>query len=92
MVGSLTAAGPVMVMASTFANATYERLPLDEETEEGMEGRSAEGVAPMMGGGLPDPSAMPMYGGVPHNLLLPGGGQPGHGAEGSTWPQARPPY
>ena len=94
VVGSLTAAGPVMVMASTFANATYERLPLDEETEEAMEGRSAEGVAPMMGGGLPvpDPSAMPMYGGVPHNLLLPGGGQLGHGAEGSTWPQARPPY
>ena len=94
VVGSLTAAGPVMVMASTFANATYERLPLDEEAEEAMEGRSAEGVAPMMGGGLPvpDPSAMPMYGGVPHNLLLPGGGQLGHGAEGSTWPQARPPY
>ncbi|KAG2642038.1 AT-hook motif nuclear-localized protein 20-like [Panicum virgatum] len=94
VVGSLTAAGPVMVMASTFANATYERLPLDEEDEEAMEGRSAGGVAPMMGGGLPvpDPSAMPMYGGVPHNLLLPGGGQLGHGAEGSTWPQARPPY
>ena len=94
VVGSLTAAGPVMVMASTFANATYERLPLDEGAEEAIEGRPGGGVAPMMGGGLPvpDPSAMPMYGGVPHNLLLPGGGQLGHGAEGSTWPQARPPY
>ena len=27
VVGSLVAAGPVMVIAATFANATYERLP-----------------------------------------------------------------
>nr|CAD1820985.1 unnamed protein product [Ananas comosus var. bracteatus] len=33
VVGSLIAAGPVMVVASTFANATYERLPLEEEEE-----------------------------------------------------------
>ncbi|CAL5080241.1 unnamed protein product [Urochloa decumbens] len=96
VVGSLTAAGPVMVMASTFANATYERLPLDEEAEEAMEGRhGSAGVPPMMAG-LPDPSAMAMYGAVPVppnlNLLLPGGGQLGHGAEGSAWPHARPPY
>ncbi|OEL29106.1 AT-hook motif nuclear-localized protein 20 [Dichanthelium oligosanthes] len=88
VVGSLTAAGPVMVTASTFANATYERLPLDE-AEEAMEGRPGGGVPPMMGG-MPDPSAMPMYGAVPPNLLL-GGGQLGHGAEGA-WPHARPPY
>uniref|UniRef100_A0A0D9XAZ0 AT-hook motif nuclear-localized protein n=1 Tax=Leersia perrieri TaxID=77586 RepID=A0A0D9XAZ0_9ORYZ len=34
VVGTLTAAGPVMVIASTFANATYERLPLEEEDDE----------------------------------------------------------
>ena len=44
VVGSLTAAGPVMVMASTFANATYERLPLDEGAEE--QGRSQIKMAP----------------------------------------------
>ncbi|GAU38466.1 hypothetical protein TSUD_151890 [Trifolium subterraneum] len=29
--GSLVASGPVMVIAATFANATYERLPLEDE-------------------------------------------------------------
>lgn len=32
--GSLMASGPVMVIAATFANATYERLPLEEEQGE----------------------------------------------------------
>ncbi|KAG0494120.1 hypothetical protein HPP92_005114 [Vanilla planifolia] len=31
VVGALIAAGPVIVMAASFANAAYERLPLDEE-------------------------------------------------------------
>ncbi|RDX60443.1 AT-hook motif nuclear-localized protein 20, partial [Mucuna pruriens] len=36
--GSLVASGPVMVIAATFANATYERLPLeDEQGEEEMQ-------------------------------------------------------
>ena len=34
VVGSLVASGPVMVVAATFANATYERLPLEEEQGE----------------------------------------------------------
>ncbi|XP_058752658.1 AT-hook motif nuclear-localized protein 20-like, partial [Vicia villosa] len=34
VVGSLIAAGPVLVIAATFANATYERLPLEEEEED----------------------------------------------------------
>ncbi|KAJ1289060.1 hypothetical protein BS78_02G136200 [Paspalum vaginatum] len=90
VVGSLTAAGPVMVMASTFANATYERLPL-EEAEEDIEARPGGGGVPLAMGGLPDPSAVPMYGAVPPNLLT-GGVQLGHGGEGSAWPHARPPY
>ncbi|CAL0315730.1 unnamed protein product [Lupinus luteus] len=32
--GPLVAAGPVMVIAATFANATYERLPLEDEPGE----------------------------------------------------------
>jgi hypothetical protein len=104
VVGTLTAAGPVMVMASTFANATYERLPLDDAEEE--PGQAPPQLPPGPGGGLPlimggmaDPSAMPMFGGgaggVPPSLM-PGGGtasgaglQLGH--EGLAWAHARPP-
>ncbi|MFS7949912.1 putative AT-hook motif nuclear-localized protein 15-29 [Helianthus anomalus] len=56
VVGQLTAAGPVMVIAATFTNATYERLPLEDEVEGGeMEiERSSGGNAgnsPKSGGG-----------------------------------------
>ncbi|WOK92736.1 hypothetical protein Cni_G01427 [Canna indica] len=34
VVGSLIAAGPVIVIAASFTNVAYERLPLDEEEEE----------------------------------------------------------
>lgn len=87
VVGSLVAAGPVMVIASTFANATYERLPLDEE-EEGM-GPGGVGSGPLTGGpeqqmgaggsNIPDPSALPIYN-LPPNLVPNGGGQLGHDA------------
>lgn len=48
VVGSLVASGPVMVIAATFSNATYERLPLEEE-EEGAGAGGAQG--PLGGGG-----------------------------------------
>jgi predicted DNA-binding protein with PD1-like motif len=87
VVGALTAAGPVMVIASTFANATYERLPLDEAEEDHHQHQDA--APPMMGN--PSAMAMPMYG-VPANL---GGGPLGHAAaDGMSWlpAHARPPY
>lgn len=34
VVGSLVAAGPVVLMAASFANAVYERLPLEGEEED----------------------------------------------------------
>ncbi|KAI3441886.1 AT-hook motif nuclear-localized protein [Psidium guajava] len=34
VVGELTAAGPVIVIAASFTNVAYERLPLDEEDEQ----------------------------------------------------------
>ncbi|CAN6996044.1 hypothetical protein IGI04_018162 [Brassica rapa subsp. trilocularis] len=34
VVGELMAAGPVMVMAASFTNVAYERLPLDEDEEQ----------------------------------------------------------
>lgn len=35
VVGPLMASGPVVLMAATFANAVFERLPLEEEAEGG---------------------------------------------------------
>ncbi|XP_021594369.1 AT-hook motif nuclear-localized protein 20, partial [Manihot esculenta] len=98
VVGSLVAAGPVMVIAATFANATYERLPLEDDEEAGsggqgqIQGGSSNSPPPIGGSGgqagLPDPSAMPVYN-LPPNLI-PNGGQLGHDAY--AWAHARPPY
>jgi hypothetical protein len=99
VVGTLTAAGPVMVIASTFANATYERLPLDEEAEEEeARGGGPGGPMPPLMGGMPvDPSAMPMFGGSLPPNMMPGGAGAGLqlGHEALAWAQAqhaRPPY
>ncbi|CAG7907905.1 unnamed protein product [Brassica rapa] len=59
VVGELVAAGPVMVMAASFTNVAYERLPLDEH-EEHLQVQSGGGGGGNMyseanggGGGLP---------------------------------------
>ncbi|PSR98813.1 AT-hook motif nuclear-localized protein [Actinidia chinensis var. chinensis] len=98
VVGSLVAAGPVMVIAATFSNATYERLPLEEE-EEGGPGQLGEAgdSPPGMGGGggqqqphvLGDHSSLPVYNNLPPNLI-PNGGQLNHDA--FAWAHGRPPY
>ncbi|KAF7807012.1 AT-hook motif nuclear-localized protein 20-like [Senna tora] len=101
VVGSLVAAGPVMVIAATFSNATYERLPLDDEEEaaaaQGGTGGSSpppSGIGSSGGhlqGGIPDPSSLPLYN-LPPNLLPNGGGQVGH-HEALAWAaHGRPPY
>lgn len=41
VVGALLASGPVVIMAASFSNAAYERLPLEEE----------EASLPLQGGG-----------------------------------------
>ncbi|XP_062074140.1 AT-hook motif nuclear-localized protein 26 [Humulus lupulus] len=53
VVGTLIASGPVVVMAASFSNAAYERLPLEEE----------EAAMPMQGGGS---LGSPTGGGVGH--------------------------
>ncbi|KAI4317982.1 hypothetical protein L6164_025798 [Bauhinia variegata] len=96
VVGSLVAAGPVMVIAATFANATYERLPLDDDDEGGSASQGAGGGSPpgigssggQLQAGIPDPSSLPLYN-LPPNLL-PNGGQVGH--EAFPWAHGRPPY
>ncbi|GMH08516.1 hypothetical protein Nepgr_010356 [Nepenthes gracilis] len=42
VVGPMVAAGPVTVIAATFSNATYERLPLEEEEEDCGSGQPVE--------------------------------------------------
>lgn len=41
-IGPLAASGPVMVVAATFGNATYERLPLENEEAKEVEGMRLE--------------------------------------------------
>ncbi|KDP23697.1 hypothetical protein JCGZ_23530 [Jatropha curcas] len=92
VVGSLVASGPVMVIAATFSNATYERLPLEEEEEGGsgaqgqIGGGSGGGGGEGSGGGMGDPAtSTPAYN-LPPNMV-PNGGQ--LNLEGFGW---RPPY
>ncbi|KAG5399206.1 hypothetical protein IGI04_021020 [Brassica rapa subsp. trilocularis] len=100
VVGPLMAAGPVMLIAATFSNATYERLPLDEE--EAAEGGGG-GVVPGQLGGVGSPlssgggrgdgnQGLPVYS-MPENLVSSGGGSGGggqmSGQEAYGWAQAR---
>ncbi|KAE8734660.1 AT-hook motif nuclear-localized protein 20 [Hibiscus syriacus] len=97
VVGSLVASGPVMVIAATFSNATYERLPLEEEEEgaAGAQGQLAAGSGSPpgtaqggVGGG--DGSGLQVYSNLPPNLV-PNGGQLNH--EAYAWAHGgRPPY
>ncbi|XP_059642955.1 AT-hook motif nuclear-localized protein 24-like [Cornus florida] len=75
VVGALLASGPVVIMAASFSNAAYERLPLEEE----------ENSLPMPGGQLGSPGTVgqqqqqqqqqqllgepSLFHGVPPNLL-----------------------
>ncbi|XP_047161715.1 AT-hook motif nuclear-localized protein 19-like [Vigna umbellata] len=62
VVGSLVAAGPVLIMAGTFSNATYERLPLEEDDQKQGGGG---GSLPGMGGG-PGKACSSPWGHAPH--------------------------
>ncbi|KAG5588905.1 hypothetical protein H5410_039419 [Solanum commersonii] len=92
VVGSLMASGPVVIMAASFSNAAYERLPLDEDDSNQLRfkevhlGSPERTVAP---GGqqqqlLADPS---LFHGMPPNLLnnvqLP---------SEAYWATGRPPF
>ncbi|MCL7034263.1 hypothetical protein MKW94_010523 [Papaver nudicaule] len=51
VVGTLIASGPVMVIAATFGNATYERLPLEEQAEHNNQQQDHEEAGSGGGGG-----------------------------------------
>ncbi|CAK7355742.1 unnamed protein product [Dovyalis caffra] len=95
VVGTLTASGPVVIMAASFSNAAYERLPLEEEDPQ----------MPMQAGAMGSPGAVgqqqqqpqqqqvmaeqnsQLFHGLPPNLLnsiqLPAD---------AYWATGRPPY
>lgn len=97
VVGPLNASGPVVIMAASFGNAAYERLPLeDEESPVGQQGsggnlgtstnQGAAAAQQIMG---TDPNANNLLQGLPQNLLNSCQLPP---AEAYWGPGARPPY
>ncbi|KAB2598274.1 DNA-binding protein ESCAROLA [Pyrus ussuriensis x Pyrus communis] len=105
VMGALVASGPVMVIAATFTNATYERLPLEEEQggEGGMQleqqqqqqqqsGVNSAGTgANSSSQGLGEhTSAMAVYN-LPSNLLANGGQIPQDIFWGPPPPRPPPP-
>ncbi|KAL3650186.1 hypothetical protein CASFOL_006589 [Castilleja foliolosa] len=78
--GELKAAGPVMVIAATFSNAVYERLPLVDEVVVGGD----QGVQ------LPDESNPNLYNNQPPNLIA--SGQMGNDVFWAPQPLSTPPY
>ncbi|KAI4372400.1 hypothetical protein MLD38_010638 [Melastoma candidum] len=68
VVGELIAAGPVIVIATSFTNVAYERLPLDHEEDQ----------LPVEGGGgggpFPDPSSGLPFFNLPVGGMASGGG------------------
>lgn len=93
VVGALIAAGPVMVIASTFSNAVYERLPLEEEEEE--EGGGGDmGVG---GGGAAEEGGIGEVGGYNNNnnsnmVHNNGGAQMSNEPSSYGWSHGRNPY
>ncbi|KMT18382.1 hypothetical protein BVRB_2g025350 [Beta vulgaris subsp. vulgaris] len=106
VVGPLIASGPVLVIAATFSNATYERLPVDQEQDQDQDQSNAipEGNAGDAGGGggTGTPEAVqqtgPTGGGggsasqQSHGSGLTGGGGAGAASDPSTSSMPMPIY
>ncbi|KAG6579452.1 AT-hook motif nuclear-localized protein 24, partial [Cucurbita argyrosperma subsp. argyrosperma] len=97
VVGTLIASGPVVIMAASFSNAAYERLPLEEDDQPPLP--SMQG-----GGGIGSPDEIgqpqqqqqlvgdgngPLFQGLPPNLLNSIQMPP---SEAAYWANSRPPY
>ncbi|XP_071732562.1 AT-hook motif nuclear-localized protein 20-like [Rutidosis leptorrhynchoides] len=95
VVGPLVASGPVMVIAATFSNATYERLPVEDEEEgdsvvQGGMGGGGGGLSPPGLAMADQPMPPPGYNMQPNLMPNGGGGQMNHEAFG--WAHGRPSY
>ncbi|XP_031482362.1 AT-hook motif nuclear-localized protein 23-like [Nymphaea colorata] len=94
VVGALIAAGPVMVIASSFTNVAYERLPLEEEEEPQAQVQAPSLSQPLgmqaAGGQFADPSlGLPLF-----NLPLNVGGNCQLPVDSHGWAanSGRPPF
>lgn len=101
VVGPLVAAGPVMLMAATFSNATYERLPVEDgDDQEGQQGGGGgggggggdesppAGMGQLAGGSVGEgSSSIPVYNNVGGGLGVSNGQQlmNNHEAYNSPW-------
>ncbi|XP_044488946.1 AT-hook motif nuclear-localized protein 25-like [Mangifera indica] len=101
VVGPLTASGPVVLMAASFANAVYDRLPLEEEESPGQVQPAASQSSGVTGGGgqLGDGGSNSGVGGVPfYNLGVNMGNYPfpgdvfGWGSGATAGSTTRPPF
>ncbi|KAI9092978.1 hypothetical protein K1719_027501 [Acacia pycnantha] len=88
VVGALIAAGPVIVIASSFSNVAYERLPLDEEeTLQMQQGQSSGSGGGGGGNSFPDPSSGLPFFNLPLNMpQLPVDGWAGNSSGGGRQP------
>lgn len=87
VVGPLLAGGPVMLVAATFANATYERLPLQDHHN--CEEREASPAA-TSAGEVEEPPPPPPYPRMEtsiYDLIAPNNN---HGLDGYAWAHERP--
>lgn len=102
VVGALMASGPVMIIAATFTNATFERLPLEDEANgEGMQlqqqpsgvnsaGAGGNSVSQALSDPQPQQQQVPIYALPP--TLLPNGQMPPDVYWGPPPPRPPPPY
>ncbi|XP_047340344.1 AT-hook motif nuclear-localized protein 23-like [Impatiens glandulifera] len=91
VVGALIASGPVIVIAASFTNVAYERLPLEDEDDQTVEDHQIHsagagaggggGGGGSLGGGFHDPSSGLPFLNLPMNM--------GTGLDG--WAGVRPP-
>ncbi|KAK4383648.1 AT-hook motif nuclear-localized protein 22 [Sesamum angolense] len=90
VVGPLLASGPVMIMAASFGNAAYERLPLEDDEQQQQPPAAVPGSGQLESPGISGQQLMSdpntnMFQGMPQNMLnsLP--------AE-AYWGTGRPPF
>lgn len=92
VVGPLVAAGPVILIAATFANATYERLPLQDEL--GYQEREVSPAAAGSGEVEAPPPPYPPTAASIYEMMIPNNhhhGIGGHmGIDGYAWAHGRP--
>lgn len=89
MVGPLLAAGTVFVVAATFNNPSYHRLPLQDEPKTSISGGGGEGQSPVASSGGGGAESGQVAGGESCGMSIYGCHLPGGDV---IWaPTARPP-